>query len=171
MEQLENYVKRAVESFLHRHGLISHQVESYEHFVHFMLPEIILEHTPINVHCPKQKTLHRIFLSNVAMKKPTIQEANGFIRELRPKEAHLRKQTYCFDVFLDVQHKVYACSHGTIYKLKEDKLYQNVLFCKIPCMLNTSTCHTYRDFDYPQRNSGTFIINGYGHNHTRKTPL
>ena len=160
MEYFDHYVKRAVESFLHCHGLVSHQVESYEHFVHFMLPEIILEHTPINVYCPKQKILHRIFLSNIALKKPTIQEANGFIRELRPKEAHLRKQTYCFDVFVDVQHKVY-CGSLSAYRLKEIKEYQNVLFCKIPCMLNTSTCHTFRDFDYPQRNSGTFIINGY----------
>jgi DNA-directed RNA polymerase II subunit RPB2 len=125
-----------------------------------MLPEIILEHSPVNVYCPKQRTLHRIFLSNICIKKPTIQEANGFIRELFPIEAHLRKQTYCFDVFLDVQHKVYYCQE-LVYRLKEDKIYQNVLFCKIPCMLNTSTCHTYKDFDHPQRNSGTFIINGY----------
>ena len=100
----ELHVKRAVESFLHCHGLVSHQVESYEHFVHFMLPEIILEHSPVNVYCPKQRILHRIFLSNICIKKPTIQEANGFIRELFPIEAHLRKQTYCFDVFLDVLH-------------------------------------------------------------------
>ena len=127
LRHLEHHVKRAVESFLHCHGLISHQVESYEHFVHFMLPDIILEHTPINVHCPKQKTLHRIFLSNIGVKKPTIQEANGFIRELRPKEAHLRKQTYCFDVFLDLRHKVYCCNSNGVYKLKEEKNYQNVL--------------------------------------------
>jgi len=157
----ELQIKRLVESYMHCHGLVSHQLESYEHFVHFMLPEIIMEHSPITIHCPKQKVIHRIFLSNMCIKKPTIQEANGFIRELRPKEAHLRKQTYCFDVFLDVEHKVYKTSNGIKFKLIENKLYQNVLFCKIPCMLNSSTCHTYKDFAYPQRNSGTFIINGY----------
>lgn len=159
----ELHVKRMVESYVHCHGMASHQVESYEHFVHFMLPDIIMENSPITIHNEKYNVIHRIFLSNMCIKKPTIQEANGFIRELRPSEAHLRKQTYSFDVFLDVEHKVYKTTNqtGSSYKLNEHKIYQNVLFCKIPCMVNSSTCHTYKDFNYPQRSTGIFLINGY----------
>jgi DNA-directed RNA polymerase beta subunit len=152
-------IKRIVESYLHFHGFASHQLESYEHFLHFMLPDIIREHSPISIFCPKQKVIHRIFLSNMCIKKPTIQEANGFIRQLSPKEAHLRKQTYCIDVFVDVIHKVYKGKEKM--KLKEYKIYRNVLFCKIPCMLNSSGCHDYQNLDRPLRSTGTFIINGY----------
>lgn len=160
MRRHELQIKRVVESYLQLHGLVSHQVDSYEHFLHFMLPEIIEEHSPVNILCPKQKVLHRISMKSMCIKKPTIQEANGFIRDLSPKEAHLRKQTYCVDVFLDLYHKVYKIVK-TKYKLAEYKIYKNVLFCKIPCMVNSSACHNYQNFSRPMREGGSFIINGY----------
>lgn len=158
--------RRIFESYQHTHGLASHQVESYEHFLHYMLPGIILEPSPITIPWAKQRIVHRIFLSNMWLKKPTIRESNGFVRELRPREAHLRKQTYAFDVFVDVTHKVYGPVLGaeddlTRLGLKEHRVYKSVLFCQIPCMLGSSACHLHGDLAYPLRREGTFCINGY----------
>lgn len=158
----ELMVKRALQSFVHLHGFTSHQHESYEHFLHFMLPEIIEEQSPILVFNVNKQVLHRLTFERVCFKKPTILEANGFLRTLMPSEAQLRKQSYCVDVLLDLRHEVFR-SHkeGSSLKLVQHQLYQEMHFTKIPCMVGSSACHTYQNFDIPQRDRGVFVINGY----------
>lgn len=153
-------IKRVLDSFVHNFGFANHQLESFEHYIHVFLPDIINEQFPINVHCAKNKILHRVFLDGFYFKKPSMSEGIGFLKELNPIEAHRRKQTYTFDVFVHITHKVYR---GTPqhFVLTDIRKFRDLLLCKIPCMVGSSACHTYQSFDQPSREKGYFIINGY----------
>jgi DNA-directed RNA polymerase beta subunit len=161
LAEYESKMQRMVESYFSIHGPAPHQKDSYENFLNVMLPDIIEENSPIDIYCPKQNVLHNLQIKNICLKKPTIQEANGFIRKIFPNEAFLRKQTYCVDVFVDLFHKVYKGKTKTHLKLKESKIYRQVLLCKIPCMINSSGCHNHGNLENPLRDTGTFIINGF----------
>ena len=158
----ELQIKRIIESYRAIHAFASHHTESYEHFVHYLLRDIVNEQNPIDIHCPKQRLIHRIVFDDMSVQKPTIKEANGFIGKLTPTEALLRKQTYCADVFVDLTHKVYkAPKKGTSYKLESVREYQNVLYFKLPCMRNSTACHDHEVLEGTNRDQGTLIINGF----------
>lgn len=158
----ELMVKRVVESYESLHKFSWHHVESYEHFLHFQLRDIIFEQCPIDIYCPKQKVLHRIEFDDLSVQRPTIKEADGFIGKLTPTDSLLRKQTYCADVYVDLTHKCYK-SEGKkqSYKLESVRKYQNVLYFKLPCMRNSTVCHDSDELEGTNRDNGTFIINGY----------
>jgi len=158
----ELYMRRIRQSYLSLHGYASHHVESFEHFIHFSLREIVFEQHQIDINCPKQKTLHRIEFDDMTIQKPTIKESTGFINELTPTEAILRKQTYSADVFVDITHKEYKVQKpSNTYKLVSHRVYKNVLYFNLPCMRNSTMCHDHEQLDAVNRDRGTFIINGY----------
>lgn len=163
----EARVFRTLESFVHNYGFASHQWESYEYFVHHLLPDIIRELSPVTVVNPEHRTMHRVFLENVYFKRPTTMQANGFWRPLFPHEAHMRKQSYVFDVVVNVRHKVYQgappASPGEPWKMRlmRHVLYRDLAFTRIPCMVGSSLCYTHQNMDLPPRERGAFIINGF----------
>ena len=145
-------------------SLTAHHDESYEVFVHHSLPVIVEEHSPLLVNCSRQHSFHKLYFMNTRPRPPSIREASGHLRYIKPKEAHLRKATYSFDCLTDIHHKVYSSTpeDPTNFKLMETKFYRNALFARIPCMLNSSVCNDRLNLDAPYRNhSGLFIINGY----------
>jgi DNA-directed RNA polymerase beta subunit len=152
--------QRALESFVHTYGFASHAVESYEHFLHLQLPEVIQEQFPMNVPVPKQQVLHRLFLDNICFKKPSMFESSGFIHDLSPTEAIFHKQSYFFDVYVDITQKLYKGPPEKM-KLAQHRVYKNMLFFKVPCMVNSSACHNSHNVDKTSNDSGLLIINGY----------
>jgi len=156
----EYLVQQVAKAFVTTCTLVSHQTDSYEHYVHYQIPEIIRENSPLQIFCAKQSVMHIIHMEKVCIGKPVIKEANGFIRKLSPKEAFLRRQSYLADVFVDLRHEEYRAVTPKHYKLKEIKIFQNVLLLQIPCMRNSSLCNDYGSLDRI-RDPGTFIINGY----------
>ena len=150
-------------SFMVVRGLTSHQMESYEHFLQFSLPSII-EGAPMRINCVKQHAYHVISFVNTKLRRPTIRESSGQLRFILPREAHVRKQTYSADILVDIAHKVYASSSEapTHFKLMENKLYQNVLYGRVPAMLSSSVCNDRHRIHAPYKNmTGLFIVNGY----------
>jgi hypothetical protein len=150
-------------SFLGTCGLVSHQLESYEHFLHNIVSDIITESSPIVITADKHKLVHKIYFQDVKILKPTIVEQNREVRYLTPTEAHLMKQTYSIDVYVDVIHHVFAQNpiSPKKYKLQSIKVYKSILISKIPCMRGSSACNEYHDINADFKKFGTFIINGY----------
>jgi DNA-directed RNA polymerase beta subunit len=154
--------QRIVESFTHLFGFANHATESFEHFLHNLLPEIIQEPFPLNIHSESHQILHRIFLDHISFKRPTVQVENtGFLRDLNTTESVLRKQSYFFEIFLNLSQKSYRAS-GTSkkYVLYDHRSYRNLLFAKIPCLVKSSACHHSQQLD-SLSDDGLFIINGY----------
>ena len=157
-------VDQALRSFVIVRGLACHHIESYEYFLQFSLRNIIEGNPPMKINCVKQHTYHVLTFQNTKLRRPTIREGNGQLRYILPKEAHLRKQTYSMDILVDIGHKVYASSSANpmAFKLKENKLYQNVLFGRLPAMLMSSVCNDRDRIHSPYKSMlGQFIINGY----------
>ena len=153
-------IKEIVGAFAETVGFVSHQTHSYEHYVQYQIPEIIEENSPLQIFCPKQKVMHVVHMQKVSIGKPTIKEANGFIRLLFPKEAFLRRESYMADVFVDLRHEMYTSLSQKHYKLHEVKIYQHVLLFQFPCMRNSSVCNDHQRLEQV-REQGTFIINGF----------
>ena len=164
IRKFEVDVKSALQSFVVSRGLTRHQIESYEHFVHVMIPQIIEENNPLVIHCPKQHVCQRLTFDNIRFRKPTIRESNGSLRYLYPKEAHLRRQSYSFDVIVDISHRKYTSSSANpkAFSLTEYKVYKAMVFARIPAMLGSSVCNDCENFASPFKNQfGMFICNGY----------
>ena len=155
------YTSRIIESFLQRYGYSWHHVQSYEHFIHFLIPDIILEQNPVEVTCDKQNLIQRVYFDNIHFQRPIIRGRHGFVRSLTPEEPSLRKITYGGDVYVDLTHHVLRRETETKYTLLECHVYKNVLYFQVPCMVNSSACTNYSRLSQSIRNRGYFIINGY----------
>lgn len=161
IEEHERMVHDSVNSFLHTQGLVSHHLESYELFLQNMLPEIIAENSTVTVENRKAGKIFQLFFRNIYIAKPTMREADGTVHDLTPEIAILRGLTYSFDMFAEMHYKYYRQNPDdpSEYVLQEYKIIEEIPFCKIPCMVGSSACHTFGQGS-PTRTPGTFIIMG-----------
>ena len=161
-QPMEHLIKTAISSYFNIHGLVSHQVESFEQYVHTLIPCIVEENSPVDILHAQKKSFHRISMSNIYIQSPTVKEVDGLIRTLTPKEALMRRLTYSFDIFVNLDHKKYIqTGKKNEYKLIDHTVYTNVLLCNIPCMLNSTCCSIRSRIDDTMRDTGAFIINGF----------
>jgi DNA-directed RNA polymerase II subunit RPB2 len=160
---MEHLVKAAIGSYFNIHGLASHQLESFEHYVHTLIPRIITENSPIDVMHSNKTMYHRIIMSGIYIQSPTVKEVDGLIRKLTPKEAIMRRLTYTFDIFINLEHLIYKqkVENANEYVLTEHIVYTNVLLCSIPCMVNSTPCSNHDKIGTTVRETGVFIINGF----------
>ncbi len=158
VDEYEFLVREVARSFRSTWSLVAHHLASYEHFMSVQLPEIVEEYSPLEVVC--RDSVHVMHLSDVSITKPVVQNADGFIHRLTPSEAFLRKLSYMADVFCNIRHEVYRLKDGETqrYQLQEVKVFVNVHLFQFPAMCGSSVCY---DRISPERQRGTFIINGY----------
>lgn len=156
----EACAQRVLQSFVKSHGFVSHALDSFEHFLRVLLPDILQEPSPVSILSPDTGLLHRITFENIHFAKPSVLQPNGLLRTLFPHEAHIRKQSYTCDVCMDVRYKVFEGPPDSM-KLVRHELYEQLAFTKVPCMLGSSLCHTHQNFELPPGERGAFIVNGY----------
>jgi DNA-directed RNA polymerase II subunit RPB2 len=151
--------KKIIDSFVYTYGHTSHHAESYENYVAYQIPSMLLDNR-VHVFCPRQGVSHDVHLTDVSISKPVITEADGSMRALSIREARTRRQTYLADVFADVHHDLYNVdpANPKVYLLKQRKVLHNVLIMKVPAMIGSMVCNHH---DEPVEAPGTFIINGY----------
>ena len=149
-------VRKLMTAFVDTFGLVSHHVESYQNFLNYQIREIVSENTPIRVSAPRHEVVHVIHMADVHISDPVMTEHDGFVCPLTIKEAMLRRQTYMFDVIVNLQHDTYAAdgAGSKRYVLKTSKHFENVLLFKVPAMRMS-------DSDPDFRLAGSFVINGY----------
>jgi len=161
-EVFEQLIKNTVKSFITTKTLFPGQIESFEHYVHVQLPSIIKENSPLKVVSTDKKRLQLVHLKNPWIGRPVMEEATGFLKRLTPREAFQRRQTYWFDVLIDVHHETFKINPDVPkrYELVDYRVYQNVLFIKAPAMWGSSVCQDSGNM-CTLKNRGSFIINGY----------
>jgi len=161
-EVFEQLIKNTVKSFITTKTLFPGQIESFEHYVHVQLPSIIKENSPLKVVSTDKKRLQLVHLKNPWIGRPVMEEATGFLKRLTPREAFQRRQTYWFDVLIDVHHETFKINPDVPkrYELVDYRGYQNVLFIKAPAMWGSSVCQDSGNM-CTLKNRGSFIINGY----------
>jgi len=152
----ENEIWYIVNSYFKKYGLVRHQIESYDNFLLFSLPQIVQESNEIKI--VQGDEIHIISICNLSIQKPQVSESDGTEKILLPHMARCRSLTYNCSVLVDVVHDIEK--EG---KKSERRLYREVCLCKLPAMLGSSCCYT-RTSENPHEcrldQGGYFICNG-----------
>jgi len=104
---MEEKIRRIVRSYFYCHGTARHQLESYNHFIEVLLPNIIREMDHIVIQNKITLENHVFFFNNVRTPVPMFKEHDGTMRRITPHYARLMNLTYAAPVLVDVVHRIY----------------------------------------------------------------
>ena len=127
--------------------LVSHHINSFNHFIRKDIPSIINEYNPITIPFDYNKKLdkymkeYRVEFGKIYISKPVINEADGTIKQMYPNDARLRNLTYGSTLFIDVKHyeRTYSSKDDTFTDI-EFPMVSKKNFGKIPIMLQSDFC-------------------------------
>ena len=105
----EDAIWYLLRSYYQRYGMVRHQIESFNNFLHHLLPHIVHESSEFRVRQGEHEE-HVVTLCNLSVERPTVTDADGSERVLEPHMARLRNLTYSGAVLVDVVHEVHR--HG-----------------------------------------------------------
>ena len=152
--------------------LAKHQIESFDDYVDNIIPNILEQHTPINIELDIANDENDIKLKNikVCLLKDTIHiedclytENNGVKNILYPDIANRRNYSYMSNVLIDIYIEIDIIDKfNNITKLPGKNL-ENILIGTIPIMVGSKYCMTTK-YNKPLKCKydigGYFIING-----------
>ena len=161
----------------HLKQLVRHQLESYNYFVHQLIPQTIDNFNPTKIRSEKdyfpefQKYAIEMEISfdNFQLDRPKINENNGAVRLLFPQDARLRNATYSSTMLIDIQVKYFIRTGERLeHQQIAYKKFVNIQFGKLPVMLKSDICTlTQHAHLKPEQTGeckfdtgGYFIING-----------
>lgn len=138
-------------------NLVKHQIESYNRFVDERIQAILNEVGEIKPDLPEGEELV-IKIVDVNVERPHINEADGSVRQVTPKEARMRDLTYS----ADIKVKMTPIFEGVQQESEE------VTIGQIPVMVGSELCWTSEMDEKelreagedPEDPGGYFIING-----------
>ena len=150
-----------LDDYFKKNGLVSHQVESYDHFVNVGIPSILRDEPPITIQ--KGNNKYTLSFSDVYIPLPTLIEEDREIRGFNPAEARLRDLTYESPVYVTVTETIE--NEG---EAPEVNRYNRIVLCRIPVMLRSSKCYLtnmtpeerIQAGECPYDEGGYFIIKG-----------
>lgn len=152
----ESHVWYVVQSYFERYGFVRHQIESFDRFLHELLPHII--HESPNIQVIQGEETHTISLCNLSVMKPCDVHSDGTARDMLPHMARLKQATYASPVLVDVVHDIHVGGECV-----ERRLFRETCLLHIPIMLGSSCCHTQhteKHFECPLDQGGYFIVSG-----------
>jgi len=128
--------------------LTQHHLDSYNHFISFIIPKIIRDYNPIIVKTNYSKTNNKymdeyhINFGDVYIGKPGIKEKDGKTKMMYPIEARWRNLTYSADLYVDIYQKFIKHSEikGTPPTIKEYPPTKKVSLRTIPIMVKSKYC-------------------------------
>jgi DNA-directed RNA polymerase II subunit RPB2 len=153
----ENEIWYLLRCHFEKVGCVSHQIQSFDAFIHTLLPHIVQESAEIRVTYGEEEE-HVVSLCNLSVARPTTTDGDGVERDLLPHMARLRGLTYSSAVMVDVVHDIYR--HGLHV---ERRLFREVCLARLPVMVGSRCCHTQHGetpFECRLDQGGYFIVSG-----------
>ena len=137
-------------------GMAAHQIDSYNYFITTKLQDIITENSMITAESEKSDKKVILEFGSVFIRSPSIREADGSYQILLPHDCRIRALGYNLSVYVDITQTEITAG-GTC-----EKVYAEVLLCRIPCMVRSSACSlAVRDrWECALDPGGYFIVNG-----------
>jgi len=138
-------------------NVVKHQIESYNRFVEDRIQAILNEVGSIEPELPDGEDLV-IKIVDVDIERPKINEADGSVREITPREARMRDLTYSSEIRVQMT---------PIFEgVKQES--EEVTIGEIPVMIGSDLCWTSEwdkeekraNGEDPEDVGGYFIING-----------
>lgn len=161
-------VKKTVATYLHKYGMIQHQIGSYNYFMTKILPNIIHEYSYNEIKVDKEqpqqtidssttpattttttgaptsgannKPMYKIIFGKVTLKKPQTRESDGYIHEITPNDARIRGLNYSACVLVDVTQEIYRKGKQSEWVLSGTRVFKELLVGKIPVMVGSVLC-------------------------------
>lgn len=150
--------------------LVEHQLDSFNTFIQKELPTIIEQYNPIilnyNFDEDVGKYLHsvKMYISNIILSEPSINENNGCIQVMTPHMARLRNFSYSSPMTIDftIETSVSQPDGETQTKIKK---ITGIPIGKMPIMLQSRLCVLYKNICHSLKEckndkGGYFIVNG-----------
>lgn len=153
----EDEIWYIIYTYFETYGFVRHQIESFDYFLHTLLPHIIQESSEIRVKQGESEE-HVVSLCNVSVSRPSMTDVNGSECDLLPIVARLQNLTYSSAVLVDVVHDIYKDGN-----LLERRLFRETCLCRIPIMLGCQACHTQHienNHECRLDQGGYFIVSG-----------
>lgn len=121
-----------------KNGFVHNQIDSFNDFINFGLPNIITSDASITVlgSPDKKYTKYTFSFSDVHIPSPKIIEEDRSLREFLPSEARIRNLTYDSPVYATVTETLY-----TEEAPPQTTTHYRVVICRIPIMLRSSKCY------------------------------
>jgi len=161
---MDNIIHNLIDKYFKTNNVICHQLDSYDDLIENIIPNILDQFFPIilNLNNNNIKEIN-IKYCNLNYVDTKCIENNGSVSIMTPKIARLRNHTYLLSIQMDLIINIVSIDNGII-ETHPDKILKNIVFGKIPIMVNSEWCVTNRFkkkegeciYDY----GGYFIING-----------
>ena len=162
-----------IELFVKRNNgthLVNHQLQSYNLFIQKELPLIVEQYNPIKLNYnfdeESCKYLHtvQIYISNITLLEPTINENNGCTQIMTPYMARLRNFSYSSPMSIDftIKTSITQLNGETQTQIKK---ITDIPIGKMPIMLQSRLCVLFKKISNSLKEckydkGGYFIING-----------
>lgn len=127
--------------------LVSHQVTSYNLFLENGIDNVIQGSSPIVCETEEhiddaEETTHtrvEMSFSRIRIRKPTITEKNGFVRQMYPNDARLRNETYAAKMETEISVKTIVTHPDGGVSAYENRI-PRVILGSVPIMLKSAPC-------------------------------
>jgi DNA-directed RNA polymerase II subunit RPB2 len=166
-----------IDSFFQEKGLVFQQLGSFDQFVVFEMQRVIDQQTPIEIspqsqyNPDEQVDMSKVYkwqFGQVTLNKPTVEEKDGSIAQMTPREARLRNLSYVSTCFMNITRKTFQVSEDGTQQQVDETEYKKVEFMKIPIMIRSEYCWLKNADDKqlcefgecPLDQGGYFVING-----------
>ena len=151
------------------YGPATDAIKSFDHFMEHMMPYIVREFSKFEMISNNER--HVVQFGDIVAHRPLIQDLEAPQKNIRiltneplmPMEARNRGLTYAADVFVNIEHTIFAIDTG----LEIQKIaYREVPLMQMPVMLRSKFCHLSeaRNLESlkecPNDPGGYFIFNG-----------
>ncbi|MEI6397209.1 MAG: hypothetical protein WCO71_00420 [Pseudomonadota bacterium] len=161
--ELATALKTLIQDFVHSHSLVAHHIDSYNHFISHIVPNILEELGNFTV-AIKTGGRHNIIFSNPVFEPPTVRNSDFRLYPLWPSEALQRRLTYALGFYTDIVHRLYDAAGNVVFC----RSYSHFMLCAIPCMIGSSFCYLRQRqpelFQSPEKMvgypTGYFIVSG-----------
>ncbi len=169
-----------ISSYFEENGLVSQQVNSYNHFMSTTVQEVVDEDPNITIvpsrqYLPTERTdienmKYEIHLGKlVASDHPSITEGDDETRFIGPQEARLRNLTYETDLYTTITKRVKKFAGGHEESIDEPEVIEKFRIATVPVMVRSRYCilpgltedqrtRDYKECTFDQ--GGYFVIKG-----------
>lgn len=126
-QKQQEQIQKIFESFIFKHGLYEHQVQSFNYLMTDIYPQIIEENKRVEVTCEATGKKQVITFFDYKICRPMFFESDGTVHDTQPDEAILRKASYSNSIMLNIHHATYECSTDKLVPPVETKVSSDLL--------------------------------------------
>ena len=154
----EEEVWKLLENYFQTHGIIQHQLDTFDEYIHKGISNIIEKEADIVF------GNYKVTFSGVYIPRPTIIDENRILRNVQPYECRLRDLTYDSPIYVDVLET----TTNDAGEIVDQKFHNRVILARTPIMVQSTLCNLMtltsaekvKNGECKNDNGGYFIIKG-----------